>query len=176
MTNVIQRLILQSWRPGRAAAAGLLATVAYTIVMEGDMALTGNRFSDIRFVQGLIEGKDTPKKRFSLLAWTIHLLNGALLGELYAAVFKRFLPGPNWLKGAIFGEMFIISAWGLTPLADKYHPMIISGELPKLATWPSFFQNIFRHFVFGLTLGLLYHDQDRASYDHLSSSLPTNGR
>jgi hypothetical protein len=158
MKNTLQNLLPQSWKPGRAAIAGILGTVAYTLAMEGDMALTGNRFSDIRFIQGLIEGKDAPKKRFSLFAWTIHLFNGALLGELYAAIFKRFLPGPNWLKGAIFGEIFIVSAWWLTPLADKYHPMIKSGELPKLATWLSFFQNIVRHLIFGLTLGLLYRD------------------
>jgi hypothetical protein len=158
MKNTLRNLFPLSWHPGRAALAGLVGTVAYTIAMERDMALTGNRFSDIRFIQGLIEGKDAPKKRFSLLAWTIHLLNGVLLGELYAAVCKRFLPGPNWLKGAIFGEIFIVSAWWLTPLADKYHPMIKNGELPKLATWLSFVQNIVRHFIFGLILGLLYGD------------------
>ncbi len=158
MTTIIQRFIPQPWQRRRAAYAGVLATVAYTIAMEGDMALTGNRFNDIRFIQGMIGGKEAQKKRFSLLAWTFHLLNGALLGEIYAAIFKRFLPGPNWLKGAIFGELFILSAWWLTPFADKHHPMIKSGELPKLATWTSFFQNIVRHFVFGITLGLLYRD------------------
>ena len=158
MTTMIQHLIPQPWHRGRAASAGVLATVAYTIAMEGDMALTGNRFSDIRFIEGLIGGKKAPKKRYSLLAWAIHLLNGALLGEIYATIFKRFLPGPNWVKGAIFGELFIISAWWLTPFADKHHPMIKSGELPKLATWTSFFQNIVRHFIFGITLGLLYRD------------------
>jgi hypothetical protein len=161
MKTSLQRFIPQSWQYRRAAYAGVLSTVAYTIAMEGDMALTGNRFNDIRFIQGLIRGKRAHKKRFSLLAWTFHLLNGAFLGEIYAAIFKRFLPGPNWLKGAIFGELFILSAWWLTPIADKYHPMIKSGELPKLATWTSFLQNIVRHFVFGITLGLLYHDENR---------------
>ena len=158
MTTIIQRFIPQPWQRRRAAYAGVLATVAYTIAMEGDMALTGNRFNDIRFIQGMIGGNEAQKKRFSLLAWIFHLLNGVLLGEIYAAIFKRFLPGPNWLKGAIFGELFILSVWWLTPIADKYHPMIKSGELPKLATWTSFFQNIVRHFVFGITLGLLYRD------------------
>jgi len=158
MTTIKQRFIPQPWQRRRAAYAGVLATVAYTITMEGDMALTGNRFNDVRFIQGIIGGKEAHKKRFSLLAWTFHLLNGALLGEVYAAIFKHFLPGPNWLKGAIFGELFILSAWLLTPFADKHHPMIQSGELPKLATWTSFFQNIVRHFVFGITLGLLYRD------------------
>ena len=142
MTAITQRFIPQPWRCRRAAYAGVLATLAYTIVMEGDMALTGNRFNDIRFIQGMIRGKEAQKKRFSLLAWTFHLLNGAFLGEIYAAIFRRFLPGPNWLKGAIFGELFILSAWWLTPIADKNHPMIKSGELPKLATWTSFLQNV----------------------------------
>jgi uncharacterized protein DUF6789 len=158
MTPITQRFILRPWQLRRAAYAGVLATVAYTIAMEWDMTLTGNRFNDIRFIQGMIGGKDAHKKRFSLLAWAFHLLNGALLGEIYAAFFKRFLPGPNWFKGAIFGELFILSAWWLTPFADKYHPMIKSGELPKLATWTSFLQNIVRHFIFGITLGLLYRD------------------
>jgi hypothetical protein len=158
MLPIKQRFTPQPWNRGRAATAGVLATATYSLAMEGDMALTGNRISDIRFIQGLIGGKNASKKRFSLLAWIIHLLNGALLGEIYAAIFKHILPGPNWLKGAIFGELFIVSAWWLTPFADKHHPMIKSGELPKLVTWTSFLQNIARHFIFGITLGVLYRE------------------
>src|SRR5690349_17330225 len=146
MKTITQRLRLLPWQRRRAAIAGVLATIAYTITMKGDMALTGNRFNDIRFIQGLIGGKYAQNSYFTLFAWLLHLLNGVLLGEVYGAIFKHLLPGPNWLKGAIFGEVFILSAWWLTPLADKYHPMIKSGELPKLATWISFFQNIVRHF------------------------------
>jgi len=158
MKNMIRRMISPSWKPGRAASAGFAATVAYSIAMEGDMSLTGNRFSDVRFIEGLLTGEAHPPRLMHWLAWAIHLLNGVLLGEVYAAVLKRFLPGPNWLKGAIFGELFIVSAWWLTPLADKHHPMIKSGELPRLANWTSFLQNIARHLVFGLALGLFYRD------------------
>ena len=159
MKNSIRRIISPSWNPTRAAAAGFAATVAYSIAMEGDMSLTGNRFSDVLFIEGLLTGKPTSPERVPVLAWTIHLANGVMLGEVYAAVLKRFLPGPNWLKGAIFGELFIVAAWWLTPLADKHHPMIKSGELPKLANWTSFLQNIVRHLVFGLALGLLYREK-----------------
>ena len=158
MKNSIQRIVSPSWKPGRAAIAGLAATVAYSVAMEGDMSLTGNRFSDVRFIEGLLTRKAHPPRLVYWIAWAIHLLNGVLLGEIYAAVLKRFLPGPGWLKGAIFSEAFIVSAWSLTPLADKHHPMITSGELPRLATWTSFWQNIGRHLVFGLTLGLFYRD------------------
>jgi hypothetical protein len=126
--------------------------------MEGDMSLTGNRFSDVRFIQGLFGRKAAGEKRFLLLAWLLHLLNGVALAELYAALFKRFLPGPDWLKGALFAELFISGAWALTPLADKYHPLIQNGELPRLATGRSFLQNLVRHLAFGLVLGMLYHE------------------
>ncbi len=158
MKNIIRRVISPSWKPVQAASAGFVATVAYSIAMEGDMSLTGNRFSDVRFIEGLLTGEAHPPRSMHWLAWAIHLLNGVVLGEVYAALLKRFLPGPNWLKGAIFGELFIVSAWWLTPLADKHHPMIKSGELPRLANWTSFLQNIARHLVFGLILGLIYRD------------------
>lgn len=156
--NMLQHIIRKNWRPGRAATVGLVATGIYSVAMEGDMSITGNRFSDVRFIQGLMGRKATTQKKFLALAWLLHFLNGVALSELYAAVVKRFLPGPNWVQGAIFGEIFIVSAWWLTPLADKYHPLIQNGELPKLFTWTSFLQNIVRHLVFGLALGFLYKD------------------
>lgn len=155
LSRAFKRVISSSWRPGRAAAAGFAATVAYSVAMEGDMSITGNRFSDVRFIEGLLPG--VPGK--TPLAWAIHLLNGVALGELYGAVFKRLLPGPNWIKGALFAELFVVSVWPLTPLADRHHPMIKDGELPQLANWTSFFQNIARHLVFGLALGLLYREK-----------------
>ena len=158
MNKIKRRIIQENWRPERAAFAGLLATAAYSLVMEVDMTITGNRYSDVRFIQGLLAGKSPGQQKFAFLAWGIHFLNGVILAELYAAVFKRFLPGPIWLKGAIFGEMFLVSTWWLAPLVDKYHPLTKSGQLAKLATWTSFFQNIVRHLVFGLLLGLLYRD------------------
>ncbi len=125
--------------------------------MEGDKFLIGNRFSDVRFIEGILEGEARTKKGF-ILAWTIHMLNGVALAEIYAAIAKRLLPGPDLLKGAIFGELFIVGAWLLTPIADKHHPLIKNGEIPKLANWTALLQNIVRHLVFGLTLGWLYHE------------------
>ncbi len=157
LSELTTKLITRSWRPDHAALVGTLATVAYSIAMEGDKFLIGNKFNDVRFIQGLLEGEKRTRTGF-ILSWAIHLLNGVALAEIYGAVIKRFLPGPNWLKGAIFGEIFIVSAWWLTPLADKYHPLIKNGEMPKLFNWSSFFQNVLRHLVFGLTLGLFYKD------------------
>ncbi len=158
LQRVYSSVISRGWHPGRAAVVGVVATAAYSLAMEGDMAITRNRFSDVRFIQGLMGSEATTQKKFLALAWLLHALNGIALAELYAAVLKRFLPGPDWLKGTLFGEAFIIAAWPLTPIADKYHPLIQNGELPKLANCSSFLQNVGRHLVFGLVLGLLYHD------------------
>jgi hypothetical protein len=158
MSTFLQKIITPKWQPGKAALIGSVATLAYSIAMEGDKFLIGNRFSDVRFIQGLLEGEKRTRK-ITILSWIIHFLNGVALAEIYAAVLKRYLPGPDWLRGAIFGEMFIVSAWWLTPLADKHHPLIKNKELPTLANWTSFWQNIVRHLVFGLTLGLLYKDK-----------------
>lgn len=158
--TALESLITPRWRPGRAAIAGLLATVVYSFAMYGDMHLTGNRFNDVRFIEGLLERQPIAQKRFPVLAWSLHLLNGVLLAEVYAALFKRWFPGPDWLKGVWFGELFTLAAWTTTPLVDKYHPMIQSGALPKLVNRTALLQNLARHFFFGLTLGLLYQDQE----------------
>jgi hypothetical protein len=155
--KTIQDIVSKNWKPGKAALVGLIATLAYSVAMEGDQVLWNNHFSDVRFIEGMIEGeKQSPQGR--TLAWAIHLLNGVALAEIYAAVGKRLLPGPNWLRGSLFGELFIIAVWWLTPLADKHHPLIKNGEMPPLANWKSFRQNVIRHLVFGLVLGLLYRE------------------
>jgi hypothetical protein len=156
--SIFASFISRNWHPGRAAVVGAIATAAYSIAMEGDMSITGNHFSDVKFIQGLMGKKATKEQRFLVLAWLLHFLNGIALSEIYAALAKRFLPGPGWLKGAIFGELFVASVWPLTPLADKYHPLIKDGTLPKLANFTSLAQNLGRHLVFGLALGLLYRD------------------
>ena len=71
---------------------------------------------------------------------------------------KPLLPGPNWLKGTLFGLLFVLGVWPLTPVLDRIHPLIRRGDLPKFNTPIAFGQNIARHLLFGLVLGLLYRD------------------
>jgi hypothetical protein len=158
MKNIVSRVTTRSWQPGKAATAGLIATIIYSIAMESDKFLIGNRFSDVRFIDGMLEGEKQTGGGMTL-SWIIHLLNGIILAEIYAAIAKRFLPGPDWLRGTLFGEIFVTGVWWLTPLADKYHPLIKEGEMPPLANWRAFWQNSLRHLAFGLTLGLLYRDK-----------------
>ena len=105
MNNLLHKIVSRNWRPGRAAWVGLVATIVYSIVMEGDKAIIGNRFSDTRFIQGLLEG--TRRSRgFFLLSWFIHLLNGVALAEIYGAIARRFLPGRTGSKAQFWRDLY----------------------------------------------------------------------
>jgi hypothetical protein len=55
--NKVRSIITRNWHPGRAAIAGTVATLVYSVTMEGDKFITGNRFSDVRFIEGLLVGE-----------------------------------------------------------------------------------------------------------------------
>lgn len=82
--NIAHSIITRNWRPGRAVIAGTVATLVYSIAMEGDRFLTGNHFSDIRFIEGILAGEKR-EKRFTILAWMIHLLTGIALDDQIVA-------------------------------------------------------------------------------------------
>lgn len=139
--------------PTRAALAGAAASAAYALEMYLDIAATGSRFDDVQLIEGAIRGR---KARVPVLGMALHLLNGAALGEVYAAVAEPLLPGPAWLKGFIFGQLFLLAVWPSVPLVDRFHPLVKRDEVPKLSQPITFAQNIARHTVFGIVLGLVY--------------------
>jgi hypothetical protein len=147
---------ITSWRINLPSAifAGGAASAVYAGEMYLDIALTGNPLDDLQLLEGALRGR---KARFPVLGMLVHLLNGSALGIVYAVV-RPLLPVPNWLKGALFALLFVLGVWPLIPLLDRIHPLIKRGELPKFNTPIAFGQNIARHLIFGLVLGLLYRD------------------
>jgi hypothetical protein len=137
-----------------AVFAGAAASAVYAGEMYLDIALTGNPLDDLQLLEGALRGR---KARVPILGMLVHLLNGSALGIIYAVV-RPLLPGPNWLRGALFGLLFVLGVWPLTPVLDRNHPLIRCGELPKFNTPTAFGQNIARHLLFGLVLGFLYRD------------------
>ncbi|HEX3270535.1 MAG TPA: DUF6789 family protein [Ktedonobacterales bacterium] len=137
-----------------AVFAGATASAVYAGEMYLDIALTGNPLDDVQLLEGALRGR---KARVPVLGMLVHLLNGSALGIVYAVV-RPLLPGPNWLKGTLFGALFLVAVWPLTPVLDRIHPLIRRGELPKFNTPVALGQNIARHLIFGLVLGLLYRD------------------
>lgn len=139
--------------PARAAISGAVASAAYALEMYLDIAVTGSRFDDVQLVESAIRGQASG---VPVLGMAIHLLNGAALGEVYATVAEPLLPGSSWVKGLLFGELFLLAAWSAVPVIDRFHPLIRSGEMPRLAQRITFAQNVARHTVFGFVLGVLY--------------------
>jgi hypothetical protein len=137
-----------------AVFAGSVASAVYAGEMYLDIALTGNPLDDVQLLEGALRGR---KARVPILGMLVHLLNGSALAVVYALV-KPLLPGPNWLKGTLFGALFLVAVWPLTPLLDRIHPLIQRGDLPRFNTPVALGQNIVRHLVFGLVLGLLYRN------------------
>jgi hypothetical protein len=138
----------------RATLAGAAASAVYAGEMYLDIALTGNPLDDLQLLEGALRGR---KARFPILGALVHLLNGGALGIVYAVV-KPALPGPNWLRGTLFGLLFVLGVWPLIPALDRVHPLIRRGDLPRCNTPIAFRQNIARHLLFGLVLGLFYRD------------------
>ncbi len=136
----------------QAALAGTVAAAAYVVEMYTDIALTRSRLDDLQLIEGAMRRR---KARIPVLGLLIHLGNGAALGEIYGAV-EPWLPGPGWLRGLLFGYAFLAAVWPSVPLVDRLHPLIRSGELPRLTSRVSFLQNVLRHGVFGLILGIVY--------------------
>ena len=133
----------------RGAIAGALAAVVYLGAMKIDIALTRYPSNDLHVIEGLLPRR---ANRVPWRGFLIHLANGAGLGGLYAFA-QRWLPGPAWLRGIIFGEAFILFIWPTTPLLDRVHPLIRRGQLPPFARRIVLLQNLSRHLVFGLVLG-----------------------
>jgi len=149
----VRAALPEGFDPARAALAGTVASAAYAAEMYVDMAITGSRLDDVQLLEGAMRGR---RARVPWLGMALHLLNGAALGEVYAAVAAPRLPGPRWLKGVAFGALFLVAVWPAVPLLDRIHPLIKKGELPPLNRPVAVGQNIARHLVFGAVLALLY--------------------
>lgn len=139
--------------PPRAAAAGAVAAMVYLGVMYLDMALTGSPSDDL-----LMLGRPLTVNRTAarLLGLAAHTSFGTTLGLAYGALGRRALPGPDWARGVLLLLAENALLWPLAVLADRAHPSMRSGELPRLNTPVPFAQQVARHVAFGAALGALY--------------------
>ncbi len=82
----------------KALVAGMFGTVAMTVLMYG-WPLLGLPKMDIMWALGNVLPLDiSPYVMGSL----IHFGIGASMGLIYALLFESMLPGPGWLRGALF--------------------------------------------------------------------------
>lgn len=88
----------QSFRFGRAILAGFLATVAMTILMYGWPLVGLPRMDVMAALGGVFPFGISPYIVGSL----IHVGIGISLAVVFALFFDSWLPGPGWLRGALF--------------------------------------------------------------------------
>ena len=82
-----------------AFKAGIVGTVIMTIIMYGLPPLMGFPSMDIMAALGSVFPlKISPY----ILGAIVHFGNGIVLAIIYAAFFYSWVPGPTWLRGALF--------------------------------------------------------------------------
>ncbi len=90
--------MLRQVDPISALKAGILGTVIMTIIMYS-LPIIGLPPMDIMAALGSVfPFKISPY----ILGSLIHLVNGIALAFIFVLFFHSWLPGPNWLRGALF--------------------------------------------------------------------------
>lgn len=135
-----------------AAVAGLAAGAAYVATMEIDNRLTGINEDDLKLLgRPFVNDPDRAKP----VGVPVHFGNSVVLALAYAALAHDRLPGPPWLRGAIFAT---IENSALYPIAmlEEHHPGVRDGQVDRYWTLPAFLLSFPRHLAFGAVLGTIY--------------------
>lgn len=90
--------MIRSFRLGRALWAGFLGTVVMTVLMYGWPLLGLPSMDIMAALGGVFPFNLSPY----ILGAVIHFSVGISLAVVYAVVFDSWLPGPGWLRGALF--------------------------------------------------------------------------
>lgn len=131
--------------------AGVAASIAYAIEQEVDLHLVGHYTDDLTLVGRLFTSDDS---RIRPLGFAGHLLNGAIVGAVYAFLADRRLPGPPLARGVIFALAENVVLYPLA-LLERHHPAIREGTLASYWSRKAFYQQTLRHAAFGVVLGPL---------------------
>jgi hypothetical protein len=140
---------LRSFTLARGAVAGAAAAAVWAAQQPIDKRVFGCAYDDVELLGRLV----TRGRRWPIAGAALHLANGALFGATYALA-RPLLPGPDWARGLVAGEIENFALWPLGRLSDRYHPA--RGELPRLGgNRRALAQATWRHGLFGIALGRL---------------------
>ena len=133
------------------AIAGAVAAAAWAAQQPLDRRLFRYPYDDVELLGKAI----TRERQWPLAGLALHLQNGAAFGALYAHV-KPLLPGGPAARGVIAALAEHAGTWPLARLVDRHHPA--RSELARLAgSGRAHLQAVWRHAVFGVTLGVVEH-------------------
>ena len=135
----------------QAALAGAAAAAVWGLVEPLDRRVFGFPYSDIAILGLLI----TRGPHWRTIGWVLHIVNGAIAGLVFWALFEQFGGNAFWFAIG-FAMVEHLVTYPLTMLTDRFHPARGAPELPPMSrSCPAFAQATFRHLLFGVVLGLL---------------------
>lgn len=125
----------------RAIVGGLAATAVMTALMLMAPAMGLPPMSIGAMLGSLMGGS-------LFLGWMAHFVIGTVLAVIYAAGFARRLPGPAFVRGALYG----LAPWIVAQLVVM--PMMGAG--PFGGSFGAGFGSLMGHLVYGAVLGGIY--------------------
>jgi hypothetical protein len=109
--------------------AGIVATLIMTLVMYG-LPLVGLPAMDIMAALGAVFPLQVSPYLMGAIA---HFANGIVLAVIYALFFHSWLPGPSWLRGAIYSLLPWIFAVTLLGPSLQTARQLFATEAPRAA-------------------------------------------
>jgi hypothetical protein len=145
----------------RGALAGTAAAAIWAAQQPLDQRVFRFPFDDVELLGKAV----TRGPGWRAAGTTLHLVNGALFGAVYANVAGRATGMPPWSRGPAAALVEHVATWPATALTDRFHPA--RDELPVLRpSRRAFAQATWRHLLFGVLLGELErHLHQRKSRD-----------
>ena len=135
----------------QAGLAGAAAAAVWGLEEPIDQRLFRFPYSDIAILGKFV----TRGPRWRAAGWVMHVVNGAVAGLVFWALFERFGSNAFWFAVA-FAMVEHLVTYPLTLLTDRFHPARGAPELPPMSrSGRAFAQATWRHLLFGVVLGLL---------------------
>jgi hypothetical protein len=135
----------------RAGLAGAAAAAVWGLVEPIDQKVFRFTYSDIAILGKLV----TRGPHWRAAGWIIHVVNGAVAGLVFWALYDWIGGNAFWLAIG-FSMIEHLVTFPLTSLTDRFHPARGDPELPPISRSPrAFAQATFRHLLFGIVLGVL---------------------
>jgi hypothetical protein len=150
---------VQAHRKLRSASAGAAAATVWGLLEPLDQRVFACDYSDIALLGKAV----TRGPRWRSGGFAVHALNGAIFGVVFDGARRRLAIEPRRLAlGMALAEHLLL--YPLCYLVDRHHPARGEEGIPPLLTNPrAFAQATFRHALFGVVLGRLAGESERAS-------------
>jgi len=131
------------------AAAGIAGGAAYAIAMAVDLRLFRYKADDYVLLGGVF---GLGPRKAALAGRGIHLVNSAVLGIVFERSAYRQLPFNAPMSGIVFASVENAVLYPIL-VAERFHPLIRSGDLPSYMAPTAFAQSVVRHVAYGAVCG-----------------------